>query len=128
MEVPRPEPTLAEDHRNHYVFEKAVIFHHLNGITSIGRIDLYKRAHFILEAKQGSNAPEANTSTNPDGEFTLTPPAPRPARRRLGTAVRGTINWDEEMLKAYNRTHIAEILATLTALGQVRLEGEKYSL
>ena len=103
LEVPRPEPTIAEDHRNSYVFEKAVTFHHLDGTTSTGRIDLYKRAHFILEAKQGSNTPEADTSTNADGEFTLTPPAPRPVRRRLGTAVRGTISWDEEMLKAYNQ-------------------------
>lgn len=103
LEVPRPEPTVAEDHRNSYVFEKAVIFHHLDGTTSTGRIDLYKRAHFILEAKQGSNAPEADRSSNPDGEFALTPPVPRPVRRRLGTAVRGTIGWDEEMLKAYNQ-------------------------
>lgn len=103
LDVPRPEPTLAEDHRNHYVFEKTVTFHHLDGTTSTGRIDLYKRAHFILEAKQGSNAPQPDTPVSPHGEFTLTPPALRPVRRRLGTAVRGTINWDEEMLKAYNQ-------------------------
>jgi len=104
LDVPRPEPTLAEDHRNQYVFEKAVTFHHLDGATSTGRIDLYKRGHFILEAKQGSHAPEANsTDSTTGGEFNLTPPTPRPVRRRLGTAVRGTINWDEEMLKAYNQ-------------------------
>ncbi len=54
LEVPRPDPTRAEDHRNTYVFEKPVQFHHLDFTTSEGRIDLYRRAHFVLEASLSS--------------------------------------------------------------------------
>jgi hypothetical protein len=62
LEVPRPDPTRAEDHLNTYVFEKTVTFHNLDGTTSQGWIDLYRRSHFVLEAKQGSNPPELQTS------------------------------------------------------------------
>ena len=47
-----PEPQAADDARNAYVFEKPVPLPH--GTT--GRIDLYKRGRFVLEAKQGSAA------------------------------------------------------------------------
>lgn len=51
--VPRPDPTQSDDEANAYVFERGVTFHHLDGTTSTGRIDLYKRGCFILEAKLG---------------------------------------------------------------------------
>jgi SAM-dependent methyltransferase len=100
LDVPRPDPTRAEDHLNTYVFEKPVTFHNFDGTTSQGRIDLYRRGHFVLEAKQGSNPPELQT--NPEtGDLVL--PSPRSARQRRGTAVRGTHGWDEAMLNAYNQ-------------------------
>lgn len=102
LEVPRPNPTRAEDDLNTYVFEKSVTFHNLDGTTSQGRIDLYRKSHFVLEAKQGSNPPELQTQRE-GSEFALTSPTPRPARRRRGTAVRGTPDWDEAMLNAYNQ-------------------------
>ena len=72
LDVPPPEPTRAEDHLNTYVFEKPVTFHNLDGTTSQDRIDLYRRGHFVLEAKQGSNAPQPET--NPEtGDLILTP-------------------------------------------------------
>ena len=102
LDVPRPDPTRAEEHLDRYVFEKAVTFQNLDGSTSPGRIDLYRRAHFVLEAKQGSNPPEL--PTHPEtGDLVLTPPQPRAARPRRGTAVRGTHGWDEAMLNAYNQ-------------------------
>jgi SAM-dependent methyltransferase len=103
LDVPRPEPTRVEDHLNTYVFEKAVTFHHMDGTTTQRFIDLYRRSHFVLEAKQGSDA--ATPQIDPEtGEFTLTAPVARPERpRRRGTAVRGTQGWDEAMLKAYNQ-------------------------
>ena len=90
IEAPRPEPTRPEDEHNAYVFERAVTFHHGDGTTSTGRIDLYKRGCFVLEAKQGSDqaAEEA---------FAL---AAKPRRLRRGTAVRGTQGWDDAMLAA----------------------------
>ena len=51
--VPHPEPTQPDDTANAYVFERSVTFQHLDGASSTGRIDLYKRGCFILEAKQG---------------------------------------------------------------------------
>ncbi len=51
--VPHAEPAQADDAGNAYVFERSVTFHHADGSTSTGRIDLYKRGCFILEAKQG---------------------------------------------------------------------------
>ncbi|HEX5285079.1 MAG TPA: DNA methyltransferase [Bryocella sp.] len=113
LEVPRPDPTRAEEHLNTYVFEKSVTLHNLDGTTSTNFIDLYRRNHFVLEAKQGSNAPQLQT--NPEtGELILTPPAPQAARRRRGTAVRGTHGWDEAMLLAYNQAErYAKALPTL---------------
>ncbi|MFZ2360609.1 MAG: type IIL restriction-modification enzyme MmeI, partial [Anaerolineae bacterium] len=50
LDVPRPDPTVADEADNAYVFEKAVPL----PSGSVGRIDLYRRGCFVLEAKQGS--------------------------------------------------------------------------
>src|SRR3546814_9405179 len=50
--VSRPEPASADRDGNDYVFERAVTFRQPDGRTSHGRIDLYKRGCFVLEAKQ----------------------------------------------------------------------------
>jgi hypothetical protein len=55
IDVPRPDPTTPNDRHNAYVFERAVPLAH--GTT--GRIDLYKRGCFVLEAKQGSSTEPA---------------------------------------------------------------------
>jgi hypothetical protein len=52
--VPHPDATREDDALNDYVYERAVTFHHDAGTTSTGRIDLYKRDCFVLEAKQGA--------------------------------------------------------------------------
>jgi hypothetical protein len=57
--VPRPDPSKANDADNAYVFERAVTFRYADGSTSAGRIDLYKRGCFVLEAKQGSDQERA---------------------------------------------------------------------
>lgn len=48
LEVPRPHATEAQD----YMFERPVTFAHGDGSNSAGRIDCYKRGHFVLEAKK----------------------------------------------------------------------------
>ncbi|PRY05597.1 DNA methyltransferase [Paraburkholderia sp. BL25I1N1] len=48
LEVPKPHPTAAQD----YMFERPVTFMHGNGSSSSGRIDCYRRGHFVLEAKK----------------------------------------------------------------------------
>ena len=48
LDVPKPHATPAQD----YMFERPVTFSHGDGSTSAGRIDCYKRGHFVLEAKK----------------------------------------------------------------------------
>ncbi len=57
--VPQPEPTQADVAQNAYVFERDVTFDQGDGTSTTGRIDLYKRGCFVLEAKQGSDAQRA---------------------------------------------------------------------
>ena len=49
--LPPPDPADATHQHNDYVFERAVTKHRDDGDSS-GRIDLYKRNSFVLEAKQ----------------------------------------------------------------------------
>lgn len=46
--VAKPHPTPEQD----YMFERPVVFQHGDGSTTPGRIDCYKRGHFVLEAKK----------------------------------------------------------------------------
>lgn len=80
LDVPRPDPARPEEAANAYVFEKPVTFSHGDGSTSHGRIDLYKRGAFVLEAKQGAlgDAPS----------------------QKVGHGRRHTPGWDEAMMKA----------------------------
>lgn len=50
--VPRPEPAAASTVDNDYVFERAVKEPGPDGAAGTGRIDLYKKGCFVLEAKQ----------------------------------------------------------------------------
>ncbi|MEG8043920.1 hypothetical protein QP164_14850 [Sphingomonas sp. LR59] len=47
-----PDPADATHDRNDYVFERAVRLEDLGGFQRNGRIDLYRRGCFVLEAKQ----------------------------------------------------------------------------
>ena len=91
--VPRPDPTRPDDADNAYVFERGVTFHHPDGTTSTGRIDLYKRGCYVLEAKQGVEKREAAEAL-----ADATKAKAKAAKR--GTAQRGSAAWDEAMLKA----------------------------
>ncbi|HUS96059.1 MAG TPA: type IIL restriction-modification enzyme MmeI [Hyphomicrobiaceae bacterium] len=51
--VPRPDPSDGSDASlNPYAFERGVDFKSADGTTTKGRIDLYKKGCFVLEAKQ----------------------------------------------------------------------------
>ena len=52
LDLPDPEPASEDTRDNAYVFERRVTFAHGDGSTSLGRIDLYKRGHFVCEAKK----------------------------------------------------------------------------
>lgn len=90
--VSRPNPTTKDPDKDAYVFERDVEFRHEDGSKSPGRIDLYKRGAFVLEAKQSS---KRQTATN-DLLKGLEPKA----KRAKGSAVRDTAAWDDAMLRA----------------------------
>jgi hypothetical protein len=92
-----------EKHSDHleYGFERSVTFHHADGSTSTGRIDLYKRGSFVLEAKQGS-AEKANIKDPRQHELIT--------GQQLGTvpkgmAQRNTPAWTAAMLKAKGQAY-----------------------
>ena len=91
--VARPDPTRPDDADNAYVFERSVTFHHQDGTTSTGRIDLYKRGCFVLEAKQGVEKREA-------AEALAEATKAKAKAAKKGHAQRGSAAWDEAMLKA----------------------------
>lgn len=92
LDLPRPNPSQADENANTYVIDKAVTYAELDGSTTTNFIDLYKRNCFVLEAKQGSNPVQ--------GEFFALGPYPSQRRMKRGTAVRGTRGWDTAMLAA----------------------------
>ncbi len=88
--VEHPDPATDVATADAYAFERPVTFD--DGETSsTGFIDLYKRAHFVLEAKQGADAPEQTEET------ALGLKAPK---RKGGTARRETRAWERAMTKA----------------------------
>ncbi|MCB0233155.1 MAG: class I SAM-dependent DNA methyltransferase, partial [Anaerolineae bacterium] len=89
LDLPRPNPTVPDEAGNVYVFEKPVPLPH--GTT--GRIDLYRRGSFVLEAKQGSDQQQPPAALSTAGER-------QRKQRRRGTAVRGTSAWDTAMERA----------------------------
>jgi hypothetical protein len=93
LDLPRPEPSQADESRNTYVIDKAVEYKELDGSTTTNFIDLYRRNCFVLEAKQGSNPVQQEEL------FELVAPEPKRKMKR-GTAVRGTRGWDSAMLAA----------------------------
>ena len=50
--VPSPDPAREDTRDNAYVFERRITFRHGDGSSSTGRIDCYRRSHFVLEAKK----------------------------------------------------------------------------
>ena len=81
LNVDPPHAATSDADRDAYVFEKPVTVPHEGRQQSIGFIDLYKRGHFILEAKQGSE----------EGSL------------RLGTAKRDTPAWHIAMQDAFGQ-------------------------
>lgn len=92
LELPRPDPAGATTESNDYVFERAVIFREPDGSTANGRIDLYKRGCFVLEAKQSRLKGGAKEIA---GQADLFKPESQPKRRD-----RSDRQWDVLMLNA----------------------------
>ena len=93
LAVPRPDQASHDATTNAYVFERAVTFKQPDGSNSPGRIDLYRRGSFVLEAKQ-SRRPGTAKAVPQQGDL-LEPQESTPRGRR--TASRA---WDVLMLNA----------------------------
>lgn len=100
LDIPRPEPTQPDDRNNAYVFEKSVVFND-GGEESVGRVDLYKRGCFVLEAKQGSDPAVSGTAS--EAATYLGFPKPR---LKKGTAVRQSAAWDGAMTAARGQAEL----------------------
>ncbi len=92
LDVTRPDPATDDTAHNAYVFERAVTFHHRGSAkTTTGRIDLYKRGSFVLEAKQYATTKTESATLDLDfGD----------AGAKSPKIARGTAAWDRAMLEA----------------------------
>lgn len=98
--VRSPEPTRSDTAENDYVFERHVVKTEIDGTTSNGWIDCYKRDCFILEAKQGSAA-DIRAVEEGAGESLRDFFGQTAAERfKRGMAKRGTGQWTAAMQKA----------------------------
>ena len=96
--VAPPDGSHSDDARNDYVFERRVFQDNGDGTVSFGRIDVYKRGAFILEAKQGSDADRAAAERGEDDLDLFGQTAS--VRMKRGTARRGTPGWAKAMVQA----------------------------
>ena len=88
LNVSRPDPK----HDSGYSFEHVVTEQHVDGTTSSGRIDLYKRACFVLESKQFQEAKAEQTQLELAAQQ-----AGVIKKKKSSQPVRGTGAWDDAM-------------------------------
>lgn len=91
LEVPRPSNT----HADGYTFEYPVKIPLGDGSLGDGRIDLYRRDAFVLEAKQYADSPDDRS----DSARVMEQAGVYLPHRKAATR-RGTGAWDDAMLKA----------------------------
>ncbi len=94
LRLPEPEPSQSQKEYNDYAFERRVDFRHDDGSTTTGRIDLYKRGCFVMEAKQ--SARRAGKKTADSRQTNMLPED----AGETGPAVRGARGWDRIMRAA----------------------------
>lgn len=98
LAVPVPKGSRTDDALNDYVFERRVFQDNGDGTESFGRIDCYKKNHFVLEAKQGSESDRVAAERNEEDLDLFGQTARQRVKR--GTARRGTPGWTKAMLQA----------------------------
>ncbi len=72
LDVPRPDPAGATHENNDYVLERVVKLSQHDGSVTHGRIDLYRRGCFVLEAKQSrlkGASKEVSLAAEPSGKW-----------------------------------------------------------
>ncbi|MEZ5872856.1 MAG: type IIL restriction-modification enzyme MmeI [Nitratireductor sp.] len=90
--LPRPDTASKDTENNAYVFERAVTFREAGDRTGHGRIDLYKKGCFVLEAKQSVKRISQKKPDNQEDLFL--------ASDDKGHAKRADRRWDVLMMNA----------------------------
>lgn len=98
--VDPPQPTQSDTAANDYVFERHVVKTEIDGTTSNGWIDCYKKDCFILEAKQGSAADIAAVETGHGNSLRDFFGQTAAERFKRGMAKRGSGQWTAAMQRA----------------------------
>lgn len=89
-----PKPATSDGQNNDYRFERPVDLSH-TGRDKRGRIDLYRRGCFVLEAKQGGD----RTKPQDANQLSLLTDKDAP-KMQAGHGPRGSAKWDDTMLQA----------------------------
>lgn len=92
--VAEPHPAKQDHNFNDYTFERTVEFSHLDSTKSTGRIDLYKKHCFLMEAKQ-SREKGRPKALNLLGQLDLVEPNYQPRGQRSANRA-----WDQLMISA----------------------------
>jgi hypothetical protein len=133
LEVEQPQPTQSTMAQNDYVFERHVVKTEIDGASSNGWTDLYKRDCFILEAKQGSAADIAAVEGG-HGSSLLEWPGALPEQvvavasvvARSGKSV--AANDVARAFKGKRAATVTPVLDALAGMGRVRkLEDGRYA-
>jgi hypothetical protein len=107
IEVPGPEPARADPILDSYTFEYSVKFKEADGSESPGRIDLYKKGCFVLEAKQSrlEGRPKAIPGQNDLFVTDTQPQGRRSANRAWDVLMMNARRQAEEYAKALPPSH-----------------------
>ncbi len=92
LDLPLPDPTSPDNSQNAYVFERAITRRNPDGSSTTNYIDLYRRHSFLLETKQGYDAPAPVSALNPS-----------PSSLKTGHGKRGTAAFDRALERAYHQ-------------------------
>jgi hypothetical protein len=105
--VPEPEPAKGDASLDSYVFEYGVKFKQADGSESPGRIDLYKKGAFVLEAKQSrlEGRPKAIPGQNDLFVTNTQPQGRRSANRGWDVLMMNARRQAEEYAKALPPSH-----------------------
>ena len=109
LDLPPPDPANATQARNDYVFERAVTFPDVEGSGRHGRIDLYRRGSFVLEAKQSRERGGAKEVALGNAQATLpgmeSPRGRRSAHRGWDVLMRNAREQAEQYARALPESH-----------------------
>ena len=94
LEVEEPEPAKEDGSLNDYTFERTVEFSHISSTRATGRIDLYKKNCFLMEAKQSREKGRPKALSLP-GQLDLLEAEYQPRGQRSANRA-----WDQLMISA----------------------------